>query len=88
MIVGGIQQPIITNGIYQYSKSVVVGKERVDTVVGKFKDKQITVYSQYTDNNLITKLYYIQDKFLNMIKFKFLKIDGNKKTLLLKGEKD
>ena len=71
-------------GIYRKESITKVGNEEIRTVHGKYKDKKITIYTHYTDNKKLAKLFYISDLLGNFIKLKLEKFDlfGNKQTLL------
>lgn len=49
-------------GIYQYTTTKKYPNNRVTEIVhGKYKNKNVDVYSIYQDNKLTNKLYYVTD---------------------------
>jgi len=71
-------------GIYHHSKTRTVGDTTVKTMTGYTNGKKITIYSEYENNKLIGKLYYLEDKFMNFLKFKLLSIENGKVKKLVK----
>lgn len=57
-----------------------LGKDRIDAVYGVINNKRISIYSQYKDNELVSKLYYLQDQFFNLLKLKLVGFKDGKKT--------
>lgn len=75
-------------GIYGKHKSVGVGDTRIDSVTGKLGDNKITVYTQYEKGEKTGKLFYLEDKFWNFLKFKVQKYKGGKVISTLVKVKD
>ena len=75
-------------GIYRKHKSVSVGDTRIDTIKGKVGDNKITVYTQYEKGEKTGKLFYVEDKFWNFLKFKVQKYKGGKLVNQLIKTKD
>ena len=57
-------------GIYRKHKTHTVGDNTSYSITGFTNDKKVTVYTQYENGEKIGKLYYVEDKFLNWLKFK------------------
>ena len=82
MKVGQIQG--LNFGIYDHSSTRTVGDTTVKKIVGYTNGKKISIYSQYENNTLTGKLYYLEDKFMNFLKFKLLSIENGKVKKLVK----
>ena len=82
MKVGQIQGPSF--GIYNHSHVRTVGDSTVRTITGYKGDKKISIYSQYENNTLTGKLYYVEDKLMNFIKFKLYQIKNGKVRKLVR----
>lgn len=78
MKVGSIQK--VNFGIRKSESSRILGKDRIDAVYGVVNNKRISIYSQYKDNELVSKLYYLQDQFFNLLKLKLVGFKDGKKT--------
>jgi hypothetical protein len=82
MYVSKIQGPSF--GIYDHTHVRTVGDSTVRTITGYTGDKKISVFSQYENGILTGKLYYLEDKLLNFIKFKLYQIKNGKVRKLVR----
>ena len=73
-----------TFGIFQNITTIQRGNETLRTIRGVYKNKEISISSQYENGSLIGKLYYVQELLGKFIKFKLLKFENGKKRILLK----
>lgn len=85
MKVSSIQSP--TFGIRQKETILKDSKDKVVITQGSINSKHVTIFNQYHENNLTTKLIYLQDKFLNLLKFKLIRFVDGKKQQLIKQTK-
>lgn len=65
-------------GIYRKHKTRVVGDSTNYSITGFTNGKKITVYTQYENGEKIGKLYYLEDKLMNWLKFKLQHYKGGK----------
>ena len=78
---------IVPSGIFRREKITCVGKDKIISTDGIINNKEITVYRQYLDNKLVSKLYFLSDKFGNFLKLKLVAFTDGEKKVLLKQSK-
>lgn len=78
---------IVPSGIFRREKITCVGKDKIISTDGVVNNKQITVYRQYLDNKLVSKLYFLSDRLGNFLKLKLLAFKDGEKKVLLKQSK-
>lgn len=73
-----------TFGIFRNVTTIQRGNETLRTLKGVYKNKEISISSQYENGSLIGKLYYVQELLGKFIKLKLLKFENGKKRILMK----
>ena len=71
-----------TFGIFRNATTIQRGNETLRTLKGVYKNKEISISSQYENGSLIGKLYYVQELLGKFIKLKLLKFENGKKKVL------
>ena len=77
-----------TFGVRKKEHVRTLGNETIKSVEGTINGKKITVYEEYTDNILMSKLHYLSDSLGNFIKLKITQFqDGKKIRTLIRKRK-
>ena len=73
-----------TFGIFRNTTTIQRGNETLRTLKGVYKNREISISSQYENGSLIGKLYYVQELLGKFVKLKLLKFENGKKRILMK----
>lgn len=75
-------RPIISNDRYKHFVSYYsIGK--VDTKIRKLKENTLTIKTEYIGTEMTRKLYWLEDKFGKLIRYKYLMLENNRVKKIL-----